>query len=61
MEELKPCPFCGSEPEIRQTGRNKIKIRCRSCLMGLEQKTLHFSLDWLRDKLIESWNQRVNQ
>lgn len=54
-----PCPFCGGDPEIKQTGRNKLKLRCRSCVMGIEQKTLRYDLIWLETKMIEGWNSRV--
>lgn len=59
--ELKPCPFCGGEPEIRQTGRLKMRIRCKSCLMGIENRVLKFSLEWLEGKLIEAWNRRLEK
>ena len=60
-QEIKmlPCPFCGGEPEIEQTGKNQLKLKCKSCLIGITQKTLRFSLDWLKEKMIESWNERT--
>ncbi len=57
--DIKPCPFCGGKAELTQTGHNKAKIRCVSCLVGIEQKVLRYSLDWLKSKLIEDWNKRV--
>jgi hypothetical protein len=54
-----PGPFCGGEPEIKQTGRNQLRIRCKSCLVGIEQKVLRFSLEWLEVKLADIWNTRV--
>lgn len=58
---LKPCPFCGGDAVIKQTGRLKITIRCQKCLMGLTQKVFRYSLEWLEDKVIEAWNTRVKQ
>lgn len=58
-EELKDCPFCGRKPEIIQTGKKEIWIRCTSCLFGAKQKVFRFGLDWLRDTLIKQWNKRV--
>lgn len=57
--EMLPCPFCGGEPEIKQTGKNKMTVKCKSCLIGVEQSVLRFSLEWLHAKLIENWNKRV--
>ena len=54
-----PCPFCGGEPEIKQEGRNGLRLKCKSCLIGIKQKTLRYSLEWLRGKMIEGWNKRV--
>lgn len=54
-----PCPFCGGEPDIKQTGRNKLKLKCKRCLIGIEQKTLRFGLDWLKEQMISDWNNRV--
>lgn len=58
LQELKPCPFCGGNAEIKQTGKNELTIRCTECLTGKTQAVLKYSLDWLKDKLIEGWNNR---
>lgn len=57
--EILPCPFCGNEAEIEQTGPKKMRIRCKACLIGIEQKVLRYTLEWLKGKLIESWNKRI--
>ncbi len=57
--DLLGCPFCGGEAELKQTGRNKITIKCKSCLVKMEQKVLRQSLEWLEKKMIESWNKRI--
>jgi hypothetical protein len=58
-ESIKACPFCGGEVEIKQTGKNELTIRCTKCLTSKTQAVLRYSLDWLREKLIEGWNARA--
>lgn len=58
MSELLPCPFCGGEPEMFQIGQNKIKIKCTTCLVEKEQKVLRYSIEWLKDHMINWWNCR---
>lgn len=31
MDELKPCPFCGSDPSMRITGYGAVYVRCPNC------------------------------
>ena len=57
--ELKPCPFCGGEAELRYENRLGRTIRCRSCHIGITNKVLRQSTEWLEQKLIEKWNKRV--
>jgi len=57
--ELLPCPFCGGEAELNQTGRQQLTIKCKSCQIKRVQKTLHFSLEWLEEKMVEAWNKRI--
>lgn len=33
-EELKPCPFCGGEAEVRKFTATMIFVQCKSCLAG---------------------------
>lgn len=58
-DNLLPCPFCGGKAEIKQTGKVKMRIRCEKCFIGIEQKVLRFTLEWLRKTLIKSWNKRI--
>lgn len=59
MKDLLPCPFCGAQAELKQTGKLKIRVRCTKCLIGIQQKVLRFSIEWLEDKMIEAWNTRA--
>ena len=52
-EELKPCPFCGGEAEVKRMGTNRVSmiIGCVECSCELETGET-----WI-DKNI-NWNQR---
>ena len=57
MEELKPCPFCGGEAEIRRWhvfGRKcHVTVQCKKCKAN--------SGDWHNKKrAIDGWNRRTN-
>ena len=58
-DELKPCPFCGGEAEIKRTGKLQITIQCKSCVVKKVQKVKRRSLDWLFWKMVEDWNTRI--
>jgi transcription elongation factor Elf1 len=59
-DELLNCPFCGGEAGIKQTGKKQMEVKCKSCRMGMVNRVLKFDLEWLRTKLIEAWNKRIN-
>ena len=61
-EELKPCPFCGC-PDIRieQTWKNGFTIECSKCHIKVEQKTIRYGLEWLKERMIVTWNTRPSQ
>jgi hypothetical protein len=52
-KELKPCPFCGGEAEVKRMGTNRVSmiIGCVECSCELETGET-----WI-DKNI-NWNQR---
>lgn len=59
MEDLKPCPFCGAEAQLREeqpvpTDDYYYRVRCRQCWA---------TTDWNNkpDGAIEAWNRRVNK
>lgn len=57
--ELLPCPCCGGKATIEQNCRNGYKLKCTSCLVMLIQKTKRLGMDWLKEKMIETWNKRT--
>ena len=61
MVEIKRCPFCGEEAEIRQkTSKgallNEYKIGCKTKLCPGSGKTYYKS----KEQAIEKWNKRPN-
>lgn len=62
VPEAKPCPFCGhSEIVIEPYSKGKnhgFHLHCSQCIIGYRQLTIHYSLDWLKEKMIEKWNKR---
>ena len=51
MNKLKPCPFCGGEPELKKTGA----WRWIECKCGVNTE---WELD--KKKVIDIWNRRVS-
>jgi len=63
-DELKPCPFCGSDDlEVQHIGnelrkKRSIKVRCKKCRCEREDGAIHHSFEWLEGIIIKNWNQR---
>ena len=56
MRELKPCPFCGGDAEIKECGDGIYKIECENdCIAGNN----HFLRKNI-NVLIAAWNQRTS-
>lgn len=54
-EELKPCPFCGGNPDVYSwNGGGVVWVRCRSC--GIDYKAYANA-----DEAIEAWNTRYER
>ena len=54
-DELKPCPFCGGEAEVRKFTETKFFVQCffvqcKSCLIGTTFKSEH--------EAVKVWNRR---
>lgn len=71
MNELKPCPFCGGKPRIRDTGKDKLSywvvdkmrivmVECRKCwAMGGIFPTKN-GVKKAKEDAIKAWNRRAN-
>ena len=57
-EELKTCPLCHGKVEMEQTSKKGYTIKCKNCLIELNSKCHHYSIDWLKNTMIERWNTR---
>lgn len=55
--ELKPCPFCGSDVKIEYIFPNEFVIVCENC--GIAALPANEKICEL-DVLIDRWNRRVN-
>lgn len=59
QSKLLPCPFCGGEAQLKQTGSKQITIRCKSCPAKMVQKVLRYSVEWLEESMMGDWNKRA--
>ena len=56
-DELKPCPFCGGEAEVRKFTETKyfvqcFFVQCKSCLIGSTFTSEQLAVD--------AWNRRIS-
>lgn len=56
MEELKPCPFCGSEADIKCEGKNAWSVECMNEHCGVFLPTDSWYIS--RENAIKAWNTR---
>lgn len=57
---LLPCPFCGNEAEFVPYKQDGLTLRCKSLgCVRRDQRTLHQSIDWLRQVMVADWNKRA--
>lgn len=60
MEELKPCPFCGSEAKIchaKAPEREWYTVYCPTGKCGVNVETLAYDI---QEEAIKTWNKRSN-
>jgi hypothetical protein len=65
-EQLKSCPVCGGEANIRlrQTRKHlEIKIKCNSCTASIEQCYIRLrdDIDGCKNLTIRRWNRRQGE
>ena len=61
--ELKNCPFCNTDPEVKYTGNEAtktrtIQIKCPKCLVSRIDRTRLFTFKFLENVAVKQWNQR---
>ena len=66
MSELKPCPFCGGEAEIRTQDRPDGNthyyvyiVRCKECRARTEDFPIAYYVHHDVEDAIEAWNRRA--
>ena len=73
MAELKPCPFCGGEAEIKKFRASysvlpqkydgiAIRATCKKCgaVSPYKRSKMHGNFkEWEEEKAIEAWNRRA--
>lgn len=64
LEELLNCPFCGGEPVAYLQGnefakKRSITIKCPKCIISRRIGAMHQPTEWLEEKAIQLWNNRV--
>lgn len=57
-EDLKKCPFCGGEAEIRDIGSDGAVVRCRVCGSGTSVVQAH-PVSVARVLARDVWNKRA--
>jgi hypothetical protein len=63
-DELEPCPFCGSVPELNFIGNDytksrKVVVKCKKCRIQRTDAAIRFDHKWVALNAIKSWNTRV--
>ena len=61
--DLLPCPFCGTDPDVRFIGNahtksRRIKVRCSGCRIERTDAAIRYGFEWLRTVAEKNWNQR---
>ena len=63
IDELKPCPFCGHEAELKLQGNNHTKSRsaivfCTVCRVERKDSAIRNSQEWVANVAVKQWNKR---
>lgn len=67
MNNLKPCPFCGQEPKVKErdfepnnhTETTIVSISCYGCEISMEKD--NYSPSIARKEVTEKWNTRYEK
>ena len=61
MSELKPCPFCGMDVELKHYKANADwwYVVCNHCKIAIDP--LFWNFDRTKKEIIEIWNKRANE
>lgn len=57
MDELKPCPFCGADANIRFDFKHDYVVFCTNDLCMLNELEYGFDSE---EEAIEAWNRRIS-
>lgn len=63
-DQLLPCPFCGSIPELHFIGNDytksrKVEIKCKGCRATMINATIRNDAEWIAKISIDNWNKRI--
>jgi Lar family restriction alleviation protein len=63
MEELKPCPFCGSKDvEVRAVRGNALnllvfsEVNCKNCFIGIHDGNGYSTFESSKRAISQAWN-----
>ena len=66
MEDLKPCPFCGSDNIVLihtgndHTRSRSVTVKCKKCICKRTTGAIANTLDWCEAEAISAWNTRAD-
>lgn len=60
LNELKPCPFCGSKPQITENKLNLRSILYGVICVGDEHHSVSVGYFQSEEEAVNAWNRRIN-